>query len=206
MGRKERHGRASILHSARELSAEAGPQKITIASVARHAGAPVGSIYHRYASRDEILAEVWLDLVEEFQGRFLSQLDVEGDATEAGLAAVRFTCSWVRAHPREARLMLLHRRSDFAADRWPETYQQRARALAADADRRLGRYATRLLGRSGKVELRRVQFILVDLPTAALKRDLEAGVGLSKDIEKLLLETCAAAFRQIGALTYRNSR
>jgi AcrR family transcriptional regulator len=199
MGRKERHGRASILRSARELSAEAGPQKITVASVARRAGAPVGSIYHRWASRDEILAEVWLDLVEEFQEAFLSRLDEEGDAAEVGLAAVRFTYSWVRRHPREARLMLLHRREDFAADRWPEAYQRRARELAAAAEGRLRRYAARLLGRSAKEELRRVRFILVDLPTAALKRDIEAGVVPSKDIEKLLLETCAFAFRHIGA-------
>jgi AcrR family transcriptional regulator len=199
MGRKERHGRASILRSARELSAEAGPQKITIASVARRCGAPVGSIYHRYASRDEILAEVWLDLVEEFQERFLAHLDGEGNAAEAGLAAVRFTCSWVRRHRRDARLMLLHRREDFAADRWPEAQRQRARQLASDAEQRLRRYTARLLGSSAKAELRRVQFILVDLPTAALKRDIEAGVIPSKDIEKLLLETCAGAFRQAGA-------
>jgi AcrR family transcriptional regulator len=199
MGRKERHGRASILRSARELSAEAGPQKITIASVARRAGAPVGSIYHRYASRDEILAEVWLDLIEEFQERFLRHLDAEGDAVEAGLAAVRFTCSWVRAHPREARLMLLHRRADFAADRWPEAYQRRAAELASAATQRVRRYAVRLLGSSAKAELRRVQFVLVDLPNAALKRDIEAGVSPSKDIERLLLETCASAFRLASA-------
>jgi AcrR family transcriptional regulator len=204
MGRKEQHGRASILQSARELSAEGGPQKITIAGVARRAGAPVGSIYHRYASRDEILAEVWLDLVEEFQEFFLAYLDGE-DPVEAGLEAVRFTCTWVRRHPREARLMLLHRREDFAADRWPQPYQRRARELVAAADERLRAYAARLLGSGAKAELRRVQFIVVDLPTAALKREIEAGVSPSKGVEKLLLETCAFAFRQAGAATRSES-
>lgn len=205
MGRKERHGRVSILQSARELSAETGPQKITIAGVARRAGAPVGSIYHRYASRDEILAEVWLDLIEEFQELFLAHLDGE-DPVDAGLEAVRFTCAWVRRHPCEARLMLLHRREDFASDRWPEGYQQRARDLAAAADERLRHYAARLLGKSAKAELRRVQFIVVDLPTAALKREIEAGVTPSKDVENLLLETCAFAFRQAGASTGSESQ
>lgn len=195
MGRPARHSQATILECARELSAEVGPQKLTIAAVAARAGAPVGSIYHRYASRDEILAAVWLDLVEAFQEQFLAPLAGD-DPIEAGLAAVRFTCRWVRRHPREARLMLVHRREDFAAERWSASYRRRAERLASDARERLQRYAARLLGRGGPAELRSVRFALVDLPTAALKRDIEAGVAPSKRVETLLLDTCAYALRR----------
>lgn len=195
MGRPARHAEATILESAKRLSAELGPQQLTIAAVARGAGAPVGSIYHRYASRDEILAAVWLDLIEDFQARFLAELE-GGDAIAAGLAAVRYSCRWVRRHPRDSRLMLLHRREDFAAARWPASYRRRADALAAQAVERLRAYALRLLGRSGPTELRIVRFVLVDLPMAALKRDVELGVSPSKHVETLLLDTCSDALRR----------
>ncbi len=196
MGRPARHAEATILECAKQLSAEVGPQNLTIAAVAERAGAPVGSIYHRYASRDEILATVWLDLVEEFQGRFLAPLTGDADPVEAGLASVSFTYRWVRRHPCEARLMLVHRREDFASERWSKLHRQRAQRLTAQALESLRRYASRLLGRAGAAELRSVRFILIDLPTAALKRDIEAGVAPSKVVEALLLDTCGYALRR----------
>ena len=89
--------------------------KLTIAAVADAAGTPVGSIYHRYASRDDILAALWLELVEEFQARFLAHARARRLRWRRGWPRSRFVCRWVRRHPREARLMLLHRREDFAA-------------------------------------------------------------------------------------------
>ena len=195
MGRPARHHVRSILDSAKQVSAAVGPQKLTIAAVADAAGAPIGSIYHRYASRDDILAALWLDLVEGFQARFLAHLEA-GDPIAAGLAAVRFVCCWVRRHPTEARLMLLHRREDFAAERWAASHRRRAQQLAAHAETAMRAYASRLCGRAGTAELRHVRFALVDLPTAALKRDLEGGMAPSKRIETVLLETCAYALRR----------
>ncbi|MBI5504433.1 MAG: TetR/AcrR family transcriptional regulator [Deltaproteobacteria bacterium] len=196
MGRPAQHAEATILECAKQLSAEIGPQNLTIASVAERAGAPVGSIYHRYASRDEILATVWLDLVEAFQESFLAPLSGDDDPVEAGLAAVSFTCRWVRRHPCEARLMLVHRREDFASERWSKSHRQRAERLTAQGAAGLRGYAARLLGRAGAAELRSVRFMLVDLPTAALRRDIEAGVVPSKSLEALLLDTCGYALRR----------
>ena len=177
------------------VSAEIGPQRLTIAKVAKRAGLPVGSIYHRYASRDEILAAIWLDLVEDFQGKFLAALEGQ-DAVAAGLAGVRFAIRWITRHPRAARLLLVHRREDFASERWPASYRRRAEKLAAQAGIAVGRYASRLTGRTGAPEVRAVRFALVDLPTAALRRDLESGVRPSASMERLLLETCAYVLRR----------
>jgi len=195
MGRPRRYDEAQILEGAKHVSVESGPQKLTIAAVAKSAGMPIGSIYHRYASRDEILAALWFDLVETFQARFLAELEA-AEVVPAGLAAVRMACEWVRQHPREARLMLLHRREDFAAERWPASYRRRAAALAHRADVSLRQYATRLTGRTGAAQLRAVRFALVDLPTAALKRDVEAGAPPSQDLEQLVLDTCAYALQR----------
>ncbi len=206
MGRPARHEEAKILECARQLSAETGPRSLTIAAIAERAGAPVGSIYYRHASRDEILATIWLDLVEEFQRRFLAALGAEADAVEAGLAAVAFTCDWVRGHPVEARLLLLHRREDFASDRWSPQHRERAEALAERSAAGLRRYALRLAGRGGPAQLRGVRFALVDVPAAALRRDIEAGAGPSKDVEDLLADTCAFALRRIAAAGARGAR
>ncbi len=196
MGRPARFDEVAILGGARRVSAEVGPQKLTIAAVAERSGAPVGSIYHRYASRDEMLAELWLDLVAVFQQRFLALLEGD-DPLRSGLAAVRHVCDWVRSHPLEARLLLLHRREDFASDRWPARHRRRARALEGRATRSLRAYALRLVGRAGAAELRAIRFALVDLPSAALRRDIEMGASPSNEVQRLLLATCATALRRI---------
>jgi len=197
MGRPRRYDEAQILEGAKHISAESGPQKLTIAAVAQRAGVPVGSIYHRYTSRDEILAAVWFDFVEAFQARWLAELEA-ADVVGAGLAAVHWACDWVRRHPREARLMLLHRREDFASERWPASYRRRAAQLARRAAAGVRQYAARLTGRAGAAQLRAVHFALVDLPTAALKRDVEAGVPPSEDVEHLVLDTCAYALQRMA--------
>lgn len=193
MGRRSRYDEAEIIAGAKHVSAQVGPQKLTIAAVAERAGVPVGSIYHRYGSRDEILATVWLDLVEEFQEHFLAPLEAE-DPVRGGLAAVRYVCDWVSGHPREARLLLLHRREDFASAGWPASCRRRAEGLASRATASLSRYGARLIGKS-PAALREVQFALVDLPTAALKRDVEAGVAPSGHVQRVLLATCEYALR-----------
>jgi AcrR family transcriptional regulator len=198
MGRPVRHAHRTILDCAKRLSAEIGPQKVTIAAVAARSGAPVGSIYHRYASRDEILAAVWLDLVEEVQARFLIKLEGD-DPVEAGLAGVRQSLGWIRRHALEARLLLLHRREDFAAERWPRSYRRRADALATKASESFQRYASRLIGRNGPLELRLVRFVLVELPMAAFRPDIEAGLLPSKRVEVVLLDMCAYALQRARA-------
>jgi AcrR family transcriptional regulator len=203
MGRPSRYDEAEILEGAKHVSAELGPQNLTIAAVAGQARVPVGSIYHRYASRDEILAAVWLDLVEEFQERFLAELET-AEPLRGGLAAVRYVCAWVRRHPREARLLLLHRREDFASERWPASYRTRAEGLASRAGASLGEYALRLVGHAGPAELRHLRFALVDLPTAVLKEDIEAGVPPTKGVETILLDTCAYALRRLRATSRRH--
>lgn len=197
MGRPARFDEAAILASAKCVSAEVGPQQLTIAAVAEQAGAPVGSIYHRYQSRDEILASLWLDVVGPFQEQFLEKLEGR-DPVRAGLAAVRYVCAWVRAHPLEARLLLLHRREDFAEGGWPMSYRHRARALVTRAEESLRAYAGRLSGRSEDTALREVRFALVDLPTAALRRDIDAGGPISQLSQRLLLETCEFALRRVA--------
>ena len=103
-----------FLDAALAIAAERGPAAATVGSIAARLKAPVGSFYHRLASRDLLLGELWLRTVLDFQQGITAALD-EGD----GLRAALHTPAWVRGHLDEARLLLLYHRDDFVQGGWP---------------------------------------------------------------------------------------
>src|SRR5438270_9574864 len=125
MGRPARFDPDLFLHAATRLVADRGPAGTTIAAVASLADAPTGSIYHRFPSRDSLLAEVWLRAAELFQTGLLAAM--AGDLVEASLHTPRFA----REHLREARVLLLHRREEITASPWRRDARERAARLAA---------------------------------------------------------------------------
>src|SRR2546423_3923081 len=109
-----------FLAAARSLAAASGPASITVSSVTEKLGAPTGSFYHRFASRDVLLANVWLGTALAFQTDFVAAI-AAGD----GLAAALHTPIWVRANFEEARAFLLYHRDDFAHGNWPQDLKDR---------------------------------------------------------------------------------
>lgn len=57
MPRAVAHDAGAILDAARGLVLEGGPRAAGVAAIAAASGAPVGSIYHRFGSRDGLLEE-----------------------------------------------------------------------------------------------------------------------------------------------------
>ncbi len=99
---------ADFLDAALALVAKHGPAAVTVAAITARLRAPTGSFYHRFASRDALLGELWLNTVKDFQQGIAAALDA-GD----GLKAALHTPAWVRAHLDEGRLLLLYHRDDF---------------------------------------------------------------------------------------------
>lgn len=194
MGRPSVFTRERLLDGALGLVAEHGPAAATVGALAERLQAPVGSIYHRYASRDLLLADLWLETVEVFQPEFLGRLR-GADPIEAGRDAVRFAWTWVGVHPREARVLLLHRRDDFVKGPWPAPYRTRARRLDADAATGLASYTRRLYGRTSAPLLRRVRLAVVDVPQGACRPYVESGAPPPPDLRTLVEETCAHVLR-----------
>src|SRR5450631_2184054 len=97
--------RADFLGAARALAAAGGPAAVTVGSVTERLGAPSGSFYYRFASRDVLLAELWLATALAFQEGFVAAINA-GD----GLAAALHMPAWVRRNPDDARLLLLYSR------------------------------------------------------------------------------------------------
>ena len=189
MARPAKFPRERILSAARAIVVERSPAALTVAVLSERLKAPVGSIYHRYPSRDLLLADLWLCTIESFQPAFLRHLE-GGDPLDAGLAAVHFACRWVRNHSHEAHLLLRHRREDFIRGAWPEPYRSRAELLQGQGAAGIRTYCRRLCGDASARHLRRVRFALLDLPLAALRSSIEVGPKMPGDLEELVLDTC----------------
>jgi AcrR family transcriptional regulator len=160
-------GEADFLDAARALAARHGPAAVTVGSVTGRLKAPTGSFYHRFASRDVLLATLWLSIALAFQEDFVAAIDA-GD----GLAAALHTPAWVRAHLDDGRLFLLHHRDDFVHGQWPAALKQGVADQARRVDACYARFARDAFGSAGPEPLRRARFVLADAPIAAVRPHL----------------------------------
>ena len=191
MPRLAKFSHEQIVDATARIAARAGPAHVTIAAIAGEVKAPTGSIYHRFGSRDMLLAEVWLRAAAEFQLAYVEKL-AGADPWEAGLAAVLFVPARVRERPDEARILILHRREDFLTGEWPPEMASRAAALKRQVDDAHRAFCKRLLGRTDSDSLRALRYALVDAPLAAILPDLRAGKAPPAMLDALLRATYVA--------------
>jgi AcrR family transcriptional regulator len=191
MGRRAHFDNDQFLDAALKLLAAGGPAAVTVAGIAETLGAPVGSVYHRFPSRDVILAGLWLRTANSFQRGFLELLD-KGEAVEAALYTVR----WARAHPEEGQLLLLHRQEELTWGPWPEEMKVKAAQLAKELEAGFRRFANKRFGRVSKKTLERTVFALADVPLAAVRRCLQAGKAPPPSKDEFVRETCLAVLRR----------
>ena len=140
MGRKAYFQHNEFIDAAVQIIAEDGLGALTIAALAKRINAPVGSVYHRFPSRDALLAELWLNIIELYQNEFLKYLQ------EDGLKATLDGLKWVRTHPYEARIMLLYRLEDLTSGEWPEDLQKRASRLAKELQEGISSFTKKQFG------------------------------------------------------------
>src|SRR5579863_239178 len=159
---------SDFLAAARSEAWAKGPDTVTVDSVIRHLRAPRGSFYHRYASRDVLLGELWLSTILSFQEGFVAAID-RGD----GLAAALHTPRWARDHLDDARLLLIYSRRDFVDGTWPPALQDGVRAQGERIQACVNRFAQRTFGGTSQAHRRRAMFVLCELPIAAVKGYLE---------------------------------
>jgi AcrR family transcriptional regulator len=156
-----------FLDAALAIASERGPPAVTVGAVTNFLKAPTGSFYHRFPSRDALLAALWLRTVLAFQ---------EGAraASEAGdwLGVALHTPRWVRDHLDEGRLLLLYHRDDFVHGEWPEALRDGVAAQARGFEDAHRRFARDVLGDAGPDGVRRAQFILAEVPVAAVRQHL----------------------------------
>ena len=165
--------------AAGRLIATRGPSGATIGAIARAVRAPTGSIYHRFDSRDVLLAEVWLRAAAAFQDAFFARL--AGPVPwQAGLAAA------------------LHRRDDFVDRGWPPAMRRRAQRLGRQIDTELRAFTRRLCGREDPRKVRIVAYAVVEAPFAAIRRHVAARESLPPYVDVLIRTTYEAVIGLLG--------
>jgi len=174
-----------MLDAARDLLLEQGAGNATMEAIAGASGAPTGSIYHRFGSRDELIARLWLRAVYRSQASFLASLEKD-DPREAALGAAMSIVDFCETEFADARLLASFRREDLIR----ATSDQLARELEEvnrPVERAVVGLARRLYGRSSRAALNRTLLAVFDLPYGATHRYLRIGTpiprGLRSDLE-----------------------
>ncbi|MEV4127323.1 TetR/AcrR family transcriptional regulator [Nocardia sp. NPDC049707] len=108
MARPRRFTDDQILDAARDLLADPAIARPTIAAISAASGVHTGSIYVRFASREELLARLWLRSIRRFHIGFIAALS----GADPLLAAAVYLPQYCREHPTEARAMQMFRREE----------------------------------------------------------------------------------------------
>jgi AcrR family transcriptional regulator len=176
-----------FLSAAQAIAAAQGPAAVTIASITARLGAPTGSFYHRFASRNVVLGELWLRTVLDFQAGIGAALDA-GD----GLRAALHTPAWVRAHPDNARLLLMYDRRDFVQGEWPEELRERVAEMTERMEAGSRQRARVIFGEDGREEVRLAQFLVSEVPVAAVRQHLVRRESPPPLVDRLIRTTYRA--------------
>jgi AcrR family transcriptional regulator len=187
--RKSLHAPEAMLDVARDLLLEEGAHGATIEAISAVSGAPTGSIYHRFGSRDELVTRLWMRAVRRSQAAFLDAVDVEDPA----LAAVNGGMSifdFCRAQPRDARLLVSFRYEDLVRAAPQGPLADELRELNRPVEAAVAGLARALHGRATPAAVGHVLLVVFDLPYGAVRRHLIAGVDppqrLRADLERAL--------------------
>lgn len=140
MGRTSRVNDSSVYAAVGRQLSENGT--MTLQGVVGETGVSVGSLYHRYGSREDLLAQTWLDAVRAFQSRFLAAIE-SGDE-HAGERAALATPKFCRAEPGRAVVLACCRRPEFISNETPAALEAEICRVNDNAIAAIRRYARRM--------------------------------------------------------------
>lgn len=191
MPRPQLHPTDAMLDAARDLLLEDGAHSATVEAIASASGAPTGSIYHRFGSRDELIARLWMRAVYRSQASFVAALEAN-DPKEAALAAAMSIVDFCEEHPADARLLVSFRREDLIRSAPEGPLANELAELNRPVERAVVDLARRLYGTRSRATLDRVLMAVFDLPYGAVRRYLISGARLPAGLKADLTRAVSA--------------
>jgi AcrR family transcriptional regulator len=159
-----------MLDAARDLLLEEGSASATIEAIAKASGAPTGSIYHRFGSRDDLVARLWIRAVRRSQDGFIEALEA-ADPRQAAVDAAMTIIDFSERERADARLLVSFRREDLMKTAGGELATE-LEELNRPALRAIIGLCRRLYGTKSRVAVDRTVLATFDLPYGAVRRYL----------------------------------
>jgi AcrR family transcriptional regulator len=192
--RPELHSADAILDAARDLVLGGGARAATMDRIVSASGAPKGSIYHRFATLDDLLAKMWLRAVRRSQDSFLASLDCP-DAEAAAIAAGLAIHDFARAQPGDARLLASLRREDLLGTVTSPDVQRELREVNDRLAAAVVQLARRLYGRASRSAIERTACAAIDIPQGTIRRHLISGTPVPRTTRAQLEAAIRAALQ-----------
>jgi AcrR family transcriptional regulator len=181
------HETDTMLDAAQQILLADGARAATIEAIAAASGAPTGSIYHRFRSRDELIARIWIRAVRRSQAVFLDAIEGD-DPREAAVRTAMSILDFCEEHPADARLLVTYRQQDLVRAISEGPIHDELEELNRPLVRAVGNLSRRLFRKRSRKALERTIRITFDLPYGAARRHLLNGTrfppGLRADVER----------------------
>jgi AcrR family transcriptional regulator len=190
MGRNAVYSAEEILDAASAIAARGGAHSVTMTAIASALGAPSGSLYHRFASRDLVMASLWIRTVQRFQVGFLEAF-AQSDLSAVVNDAVLHTIEWSEQHRDEAAVLLLHSQRELMA-RQPEGLGDQLAALNSRVATALRRFTEQHFGETTAETIGRSSLALIELPYAAVRPRIASGESTPSWLRASVLDASRA--------------
>jgi AcrR family transcriptional regulator len=197
MTRRALHLKEDILDATRTLVLEHGVHSATIDAISRRSGTPVGSLYHRFGSRDRLLAEMWVRAVRRSQAAFIAAArhpEPEQAAVDAALSIYDF----VRQHSADARLLASFRREDLLRHARSPRLIRELQQLNQPLEAAVTILAQRLFGRRTRRTIAQTLLAAIDIPMGTFRRYLLDASEVPEWLREPLEAAVCAVIRKVG--------
>jgi AcrR family transcriptional regulator len=184
------HTDDQALDAALTLFHEGGPSAVTTAAISTRSGAPTGSLYHRFGSRQDLLATLWLRTIHRFQTGLLAASTAASPGLPRALAAAGWVLSFVESHPADARLLLACRREELLGT--PTITPDQAATLATLNEpiaALIHQLSREIFGSVSAHALELTTLAVQDFPYAVVRRHLRAGTSPRRDLVLSAVQT-----------------
>jgi AcrR family transcriptional regulator len=156
---------------------------VTTAAVSELSGAPTGTLYHRFGSRANMVAELWIRTIRRLQESVAAAADAAAPGTERAVTIALATVDFCADSMEDARLLTVASREKLRHTEGLSLENQRALEQLNDpVMRQIHRVVVELPAQGVEPEgLReRVTFAAISLPYIAVRQALNSGGDLHR--------------------------